>query len=115
MCVDFPCPCGEFEINRLQGIFLVCGLVGVVSLCLYPPWEYTVSLGPVHRVDIGGYSWIFDPPPSKPLYTFGQDRHEWSPPRIALARLALEIACVVGITVIAIVFAGWKKAAKPPN
>jgi len=97
-------------MNRLQRAFLVCGLAGIVSLCIYPPWDSDlIRIGGLRVTSIAGHGWIFHPPPKC-----------WGGPsvteeRIAFSRLGLEAGSVAGITAIAVTLAGWRKTAKPAN
>jgi len=111
-------------MNRLQRVFLVCGLVGLVFLCLCPPWDYYVTVkvpltdaemrdlragrlsGQI--ADLGyretsqsrhDHVWVLAPPGSGPRNG------------IAFSRLALEAGAVVGITAIAVLLAGDRRLA----
>jgi hypothetical protein len=93
-------------MNRLQRIFLVCGLVGVVSLCLFPPWDYAIWTEPISE-----HHWVFDPP----SLSLRPPNSRLPPPQIAFSRLGLEAGAVAGITAVAVVLAGWRRKAKQPN
>jgi hypothetical protein len=115
-------------MNRLQRVFLACGLVGVVCLCLYPPWNYVVTIFPENfdfkksgvsltepllELPVCKHGWILDPLTSN-VYPY-PGRHGLRAVGIAFPRLGLEAGGVAGMSAIAVVLAGWRKKARPSN
>jgi len=118
-------------MNRLQRIFLVCGLVGVVCLCLFPPWDCIITLAPKNfdfeKAVREGMSAL----PAEPWLELPACKHGWildpsisglrsrtcsvRVTGIAFSRLGLEAGAVAGMTAIAVVLAGWRKKARPSN
>ena len=81
------------ELNKVQKIVLLSGLVLIVTMSLFPPWR---SINP--RTGYGGevgYSFVADPP-----QTHGDGyRHTYIPVRVDANRLMVEYLAVVLLTV----------------
>jgi len=93
-------------MNRLQRIVVVCGLAALVLLGLFPPWRYYDSGSVSNTVGF----------PGRHALIFSQHNEFYgSLPGIDFARLGVEAALIVGITLIVILVLNIRQMVRPPT
>ena len=94
------------QINIMQKLVLLIGMILIITMTLFPPWTYTFKYKTAYSEKPAGYSFINSPPP--PKSTRAIDGVKIDIVRLSVQAFAVIIVMGIGF----VIFSGKKQLNK---